>query len=101
MDIKEIKKGIAYYSREQTVLMRLIRKLNGLSSSKFDELFQGREYRKHVKLRPISGDSFMLGVASNGFTEWAWWLELLQYMMAIDLVDTKRVDGELVYILPS
>jgi len=98
----EIKKWIEGYKHEQKVLLRLIRKLNGLTASKFDQLYEGREYRKRMKIssRGISGDSFLLGLGSNGMNMWAENLDLLQHMVAIDLVDTKRKGGgEIVYIL--
>jgi hypothetical protein len=50
----------------------------------------------------MTGDSFILGAGQNGFSEWAWQLDLLQHMMAIGLVDTAQNDrDEIVYILPS
>lgn len=102
MDIKEIKNGIAAYRKEQEILLRLIRLTKGLTATRFDELFRGREYRKGIPLRLMAGDSFILGVGQNGFSEWAWQLDLLQHMMAVGLVDTARNDkDEIVYILPS
>ena len=101
MSKDEIRKGIAAYKHEQNVLLRLIRKTGGLTESKFDELFYRREFRKRTKPRisEIYGDSFILGMGMNGGTIWAEYLDLLQYMMAIDLVDTKRnKDNEIVYI---
>ena len=97
--IKEIKAGIAAYDKEQEALLELIRKTNGLTASKFDETFSGA-----MLFSPrggIEGDSFMLGLGQNGFTEWAWQLDLLQHMMSIGLVDTTtNEDNEIVYILP-
>lgn len=103
METKEIKRGIAAYHKEQAVLLRLIRLTKGLSVTRFDGLFRGREYRnKGVFLHPMTGDSFILGAGQNGFSEWAWQLDLLQHMMAIGLVDTAQNDrDEIVYILPS
>ena len=102
MDIEKIKNGIAAYHKEQEVLLRLIRLTEGLTETRFDELFRGREYRKSIPFHPMSGDSFILGAGWNGLNEWAWQLDLLQHMMAIGLVDTTRNDkDEIVYILPS
>ena len=101
MNKDEIRKGIAAYKHEQNVLLRLIRKTGGLTEGKFDELFYGREFRKRTRLRRsgLYGDSYILGMGSNGGTLWAEYLDLLQYMMAVDLVDTKRNnDNEIVYI---
>ena len=102
MNKDEIRKGIAAYKYEQNVLLRLIRKTGGLTESKFDELFHGREFRKRTRLRRsgLYGDSYILGMGMNGGTIWAEYLDLLQYMMAVDLVDARRnKDNEIVYIL--
>jgi len=102
MNKEKIIAGIAGYRQEQQVLLRLIRKTGGLTSSKFDELFRGREYRKRMKIRPISGDSFLLGMGQNGGNEWAFYLELLQHMMAIGLVVTiSNKTDEITYGLPT
>lgn len=104
MEIEELRKGIDAYKHEQEILLRLIRKLGGLTESKFDALFNGREFRKKCKLSGsgISGDSFLLGMAENGFNIWAWNLDLLQKMMILGLVDTRRDSGnKIVYILPT
>lgn len=102
MNKEEIKKGIAGYGYEQKRLLRLIRKTGGLSASKFDELFRENEYKQIRRLchRGITGDTFLLGIGVNGFNLWAETLDLMQHMMAIDLIDTKRnEDNEIVYIL--
>ena len=102
MNKDEIRKGIAAYEKRQQVLMRLIRKTGGLTETKFDELFLGREWRKIVRFSaaPITGDSFILGAGINGFNMWAENLELLQMMIAIDLIDSSKNDnGEIVYTL--
>ena len=101
--IEYLKKGIADYSHEQKLLLRLIRMSNGLTQTKFDELFMDIECRKRVKLRGIpTMHSFILGMGINGGNEWAWHLDLLQIMMEIGLVDTKRNEkNEIVYILPK
>lgn len=102
MDKETIKKGISGYQREQQALLRLVRKPGGLAASKFDDLFRGREYRKRVKIRPTPGDSFILGMGVNGGTEWAFYLDLLQHMMAIDLIDTIRNEkDEITYVMPT
>lgn len=101
INIEEIKDGISEYHREQSILIRLIRMKKGLKSSHFDKLFKGREYKRGLINHPMSGDSFILGVGRNGFTEWAWQLDLLQHMIRVGIVDTKRnEDNEIVYILP-
>lgn len=95
---QRIRKGIESYKHRQNVLLRLIRMQKGLTSEKFDEIFRGREYRKRCRRIPIAGDSFLLGITENGFNEWTWHLELLQLMIAIDLVEVKS-DGMVTYFL--
>ena len=100
MNKDEIRKGIAAYKHEQEVLLRLIRKTYGLTESKFNELFYRREFRKRTKLRVsgLKGDSFILGIGINGGSMWAEYLDLLQYMVLLDLVYVRRNrQGEIVY----
>lgn len=115
MSKSDIKRGISAYGHEQAVLLRLIRKHGKLTASMFDKVFTNRPSRYssgicnfHRNGKPvitklsgvgISGDSYMLGMGANGFTPWAWWLDLLQHMMAIDLVNAKTENGEVVYSL--
>lgn len=104
MDKDRIKKGIEAYKNQQNVLLRLIRKTKGLTESKFDELFQSREFVRRVRFNKfgVNGDAFLLGMGVNGGTLWAETIELLQNMIAIDLVDTKYNDNnEIVYVLPK
>ena len=109
--------GIKAYSHEQKVLLRLIRKHGKLSETHFDEIFDNypRWSRKvldkktgdmkNVPIRArlfnngISGDSFMLGglICEKDRN---WWLDLLQHMMAIDLVNTSKKDGLIYYETP-
>ena len=99
MNNDEIKKGIAAYKNQQNVLLRLIRKTGGLTASKFDDLFRKR---RRLSSCAISGDSFILGMGINGGNIWSENLELLQLMIRIDLVDTKRNEhNEIVYVLLS
>ena len=100
---EKLRHGIAAYSHEQKVLLRLIRKSGELTETKFDELFNGREHRKPGKLcgTGISGDSILLGIGINGFNEWAWWLELLQCLVSLKEVNTCMVDGKVIYSLPQ
>ncbi len=92
-----IRRGLAAYTHEQEVLLRLIRKLGGLTESKFDELFLGRGMRRPTPPRPISGDSYLLGGLLQ--CEWSRHLELLQYMVSLgDVTTTRDADGELIYL---
>lgn len=100
--INETKDGIQAYSKEQKLLLRLIKFTKGLTESKFDELFIDREFKRRLRFHPMTGDSFILGMGQNGDNEWAFHLDLLQHMMAINLIDTKRNEhNEIVYVLPD
>ena len=90
-------KGIAAYAHEQQILLRLLRKRGQFTEHEFDTWFRGREWRR-PKLRPragLSGDSFILGGLFGG--QWSWWLDLLQHMIGLDLVDAKTENGVVVY----
>ncbi len=99
---QKLEKGIAAYSHEQEILLRLIRKTGGLTETKFDDLFRMRECKKSVSLRvvPVTKETFVLGGVSYGI--WGQYLEILQVMMELGLVGTTRNDAnEIVYILPK
>lgn len=96
LDEDEIRRGIAAYKYEQNMLLRLIRLKKGLSSDDFDRLFSGVRFTRRLRMRPVSGDSFLLG-GMNGEHSWQWWLELLQHMVRLDLVDVRMVRGKLTY----
>jgi hypothetical protein len=89
----EFARGIAAYSREQAVLLRLLRKTGGFTPEQFDKWFRGREWRRPVRFAPMTGDTFILGLGRNGGNHWARMLELLQYMMALGLVGTTKEQG--------
>ncbi len=101
---EKMRKGLKAYSHEQAILLRLIRKHKGLHQDKFDQIFGkrvgfGGKYHR-VRRRGIAGDAFLLGIGINGGTEWAWWLDLLQHMMVIEPINTKRDEnGKLIYFL--
>ncbi|KKL69877.1 hypothetical protein LCGC14_2110500 [marine sediment metagenome] len=103
--IEETKKGIAAYHREQKVLLRLIRLTKGLTQTRFDELFHARGLggsKSMMFQSGVSGDSFMLGGMDGELSPWSWNLDLLQHMMSVGLVNTKRNEkDEIVYILPK
>ncbi len=102
--IEETKKGISAYHREQKVLLRLIRLTKGLTQTRFDELFHARTLgggKPMMFHSGVSGDSFVLGGMNGELSPWSWNLDLLQHMMSIGLVDTKRNEkDEIVYVLP-
>ena len=92
--------GIRAYSHQQQVLLRLIRKHGALTEHKFDDVFN-RGIRKtwHISKYGISGDSFIMG--SCGEHDRNWWLDLLQYMQVLGLIDSKSEDGTVIYTLPK
>ena len=102
MDKQAIEKGIAAYKHEQQVLLRLLRKKNGFTEKDFDRWFKGREYRRRVFLtgHEITGDSFILGMGINGGNMWAEYLELMQMMMAVNLIDATTENGLIHYRIP-
>lgn len=99
--IEHVRKGIAAYSHEQRTILRLLRRYKSFTERDFDRWFRGREWRRPL-LRGggIMGDSFLLGIGVNGFNDWARYLELMQYMMVLGLIDAKTVNGKVVYELP-
>lgn len=103
MDKQEIQIGISPYKKEQNILLRLISRCGGLTETNFDELFRYREFKKPSKMYFVpKPEGFILGMGSNGGNLWAEFLDLLQYMMLIGLVGTKRNDtGEIVYFLKT
>lgn len=96
IDADHIRKGIAAYQHEQAVILRLLRKRGVFTSSEFDTWLMGREWRR-PKLRAtgISGDSFILGDMSGSMC--SKWLNLLQWMMQLDLVDARSLEGVVIY----
>lgn len=101
MNNEKIIKGISAYSHEQQVLIRLLRKKGSFTEEEFDKWFQGREYRRRVPLSSngVCGDGFLLGIGQNGFSMWATYLDLMQHMISIDLIDAKTINGKVVYSL--
>ena len=90
----EIAEGIASYRREQTILLRLM----PFSDADFDKWFRNRESRQRpVPFHSVCGDAFLLGIGMNGFSEWAWWLDLLQHMMDLGGIDAKEKNGRIIY----
>ena len=100
MDKVEIAKGIASYKHEQQLLLRLLRKRRQFTATEFDKWFQGRDWRRpRLTGRGITGDTYLLGIGQNGFSQWATYLDLMQHMIAIDLIDAKKVNGVVIYSL--
>ena len=101
--LEEIQKGIAAYKHEQQVLLRLLRKRRQFTEREFDKWFVGREYKKKRRLlipRGITGDSFILGMGVNGGNMWAEYLDLMQHMMVLNLIDAVTENDVVVYKLP-
>lgn len=99
--IDRIRKGIAGYAREQAIILRLLRKKGGSFTEKdFDRWLRLREYRRpRFYPRAITGDMLILGIGVNGGNQWATWLDLMQHMMYLGLIDAKKKDGMIVYTL--
>lgn len=95
----EIERGIAAYSHDREVLLRLLRKRGQFTEREFDQWFRGREWRRSFKLSPrkISGDSFILGADINGGNLWAERLDLLRFMVVLGQVDAVTERGMIVY----
>jgi len=92
--------GIAAYEHEQRVFVRLLRKRGSFTECEFDAWFRGREWRRPMRFRPMTGDTFVLGMGRNGGDKWAEMLELLQVMMRLEMIDAKKKRGVgVVYLL--
>ena len=107
---EQVTTGIAAYHYEQKVLCRVIRKHGGrLTDDEFDRIFRlvrtkdGKKVivmkRSFRAFRFFSADSFILGGLSS--SNWAKWLELLQMMSFLGIVDTHKENDHIVYKLTS
>ena len=85
--------GIAAYEHEQKVFTRLLRKRGSFTEREFDAWFRGREWRRPMRFRSLTGDTFILGMGRNGGNKWAEMLELIQVMARLDIVDMKKKRG--------
>lgn len=99
MDYERTRRGIAEYQYEQKMFLRLLRKRGCFTEHEFDSWFRGRELRRPLRARRITGDTFVLGFGINGGNLWAEMLDLLQIMMAIGMVYSRRENGAVVYML--
>ncbi len=101
-NLDRLRKGIAAYSREQTLFIRLLRKRGSFTEKEFDNWFIGRELKRpRLYGKKILGNSFILGAGMNGGNLWAQRLELLQIMIRLGLVEAKTENGLVVYSLPD
>lgn len=91
--------GIAAYKHEQEVFVRLLRAKGKFTEVEFDKWFRGREWRRPIPFTSITGDAFILGMGINGGNRWAEMLELLQIMIALEIIDTITESGLIVYSL--
>lgn len=101
MDAEQISKGICAYRREQLVFIRLLRKRKTFTERDFDGWFIGREFRRPIRMRPLDGNTFILGIGRNGGNMWAEMLDLLQQMIRLDLVEANTIEGRVIYSLPE
>lgn len=88
--------GIRAYGYQQRVLLRLLRRHGPLHQDGFDRLF----HRKRFPPVFFTGETFVLGFCQNP-SDWAKWLQLLQIMVAIGLVNQRGETGEIEYFLPE
>ena len=95
MNQEQIKKGIAAYAHEQAAILRLLRKRGSFTERDFDKWLLHK--RPKLYRRGITGDTLILGMGANGGTQWALWLDLMQHMMAVGLIDAKKEHGLVVY----
>lgn len=97
---EQLIEGIAAYSREQKVLLRLLRFKGGsFRDYDFDRWFQ-RSRRRAPTFLAYTANTIILGGIWNA-SLWSRMLHLLQLMTAIGLVKT-RCDGVfIVYSLPE
>lgn len=97
--INRIRIGIAAYEKERLVILRLLRKRGVFTGREFDRWFIGREWRRPIRISPVlCDDSFILG---SGMSHWSMMFELLQAMVAVGDVKSKKKDGEAYYQLPN
>lgn len=115
-DKERIRKGIAAYSHEQEVILEVIRENGGkLTQQEFDAEFQSfietetidKDGRRKVTSRRnprqfstlLSEDAFILGGFMQG--SWGKWLELLQCMRELGIVESTGKSPNVVYQLPE
>ena len=89
---QEIIDGIADYQSEQDELIALITEHGELSQDKFDEHY----YSAPARLSPPTYPKafVLMGDLRDRM------LDLLQYMIAVDLVNAQQIDGKVYYSIP-
>ncbi len=94
----KLPKGLRAYYYEASVLLRLIRAKGSFTETEFDGWFDHRRARaRKLSGHGISGDTYILGMGANGGNEWALYLDLLQHLIKLGIVDATTVDGKVVY----
>jgi hypothetical protein len=93
--------GIAAYKREQDVFLRILKKRGQFTASEFDKWFKRREWRRPLRKKQIQADTLILGWSGGTWSYWAEMLELLQFMIRLELVEVRTVNSEITYFLPS
>ena len=90
---QQIIDGIADYQPEQDELIKLISEHGKLSQDMFDEVYFNAPARTSP---PIYPNAFaLMGRLRDRM------LDLLQYMIAVDLVNAKQIDGKVYYSIPD
>jgi len=82
LERRKYKRGIAAYEWERRLLLRIVRRRGSFTEIEFDKWLLGRESKRPLHLRPITGDTYILGVGRNGGTAWAFMLDLMHLMIA-------------------
>lgn len=103
-NLQKIKAGIAAYDYEQRVLLRLLRFKGGsFTSEEFDRWFSRPPKRRWVRARYHPPDGFIgLGCDMGGFSWWALWLELLQFLAQLGNVEMEKTgSGRVLYHLAA
>ena len=89
--------GLETYRHDISVLLRLIRKLGVLTEDKFDDLYQSP---RRGKAYAVGGDTLILGICSQGMSDWSIHLDLLLRLVEYGAVNTStNSDGLVVYSL--
>jgi len=108
--MKDHRRGIEEYDKEQKIILRLLRFKGKLTASDFDRLFGDYktkmcddgtliQYRRKIKLRfcGSKGHTYILGSPFQG--QWSQWLHLIRLMFRIGLVKIELIGRDIVYSL--
>lgn len=90
--------GIAVYAHEQRLLLRVLRMRGGsMTEREFDKLFRGK---RRSRFHHITPETFIL-LGGLGASTWSLMLDLMQHMMLLGLINSRKDRYGVVYSLPS